>query len=183
MFKKWIILFTLLTFFSGQAFANSADGLKIAFDELNYSLTVEWDQKNQGFYDEQMNRFVENLKSLQDQGMTKNELISFVKTSIKDERMVREIESTFKVIELRKLSPQEAAKLMGDTMRKNSYHRGASWNGTLTVVTTIGTLIVIGASIVLAGWVYQRNHDCSYGGSCHYDILTAQTICKPGCFN
>ena len=53
MFRR--ILFLALSFIilSTQAFAVSGDGLKKAFDEFNYSVSVEWDQKDKAFYAKQ----------------------------------------------------------------------------------------------------------------------------------
>lgn len=39
-----------------SALANSNSGLKSAFDELNYSLTEDWNQKDKSFYDVQMKK-------------------------------------------------------------------------------------------------------------------------------
>lgn len=93
MFKKMITLMMVFALFTVHANAASQNNLKAAFDELNYSLTVEWDQKDKDFYNNQMKTFRGTLRELQRDGLSNSELIEFVKSEVKDQRIARDLET------------------------------------------------------------------------------------------
>ncbi len=83
-FFSLTITFILLT---SQVFAGSTDGLKKAYDEMNYSLTVEWDQKNEAFYEAQIKKFNNSIRDLKAEGLTNSELLAFAKNHIQDSKL------------------------------------------------------------------------------------------------
>ena len=173
MFKKLVTLMIALAFTTTTAFANTNAGLKAAFDELNYSLTVEWNQKDKAFYDAQMKKFNNTLKELQAKGLTNAELISFVKSEVKDAKVAKDMETAFTMIQINKMSASEAANYMTETM-KRSYSAGASWNGDAFLYIGLGVLLVaVGLAVAAGGYSGGGNGG---GGYCE-DVYVCDTYC------
>ena len=126
MFKKIITLLIALSIFSGQAIASTGTGLKTAFDELNYSLTVEWDQKDQTFYDDQMSQFVAKIEELKSQGLTQSDLINFAKSEIKNAKSSFDLDAALEVIQANKLTASETNSYILQAL-EGSHSTGANW--------------------------------------------------------
>lgn len=146
MFKRIIALMMLLSVFSVHADVVSGNNLKTVFDELNYSLTVEWDQQDKKFYNEQMKKFQGEVAKLQAQGLSNAELVEFAKSQIKDEKTAKDLETVFNVIEINKLDQKEARALVLDTFGK-SYSQGASWAGDVAIVAAAVILLILVVAI------------------------------------
>lgn len=186
MFKKLITLMMVLSIFTVHANAASNNSLKAAFDELNYALTVEWDQKDKDFYTEQMKNFSGVIRDLQMKGLSNAQLIDFVKSEVKNEKVAKDLETAFNMISLNKLTSEEASKYMIDTMKK-SYSAGASWNGEVFLYLGIGVLLVA-AAVAVGG----SSSSGGYGGGycsnyyvcdsvCYYDYYWGYT-CYDDCY-
>ena len=164
MFKKLITLMLALSIFTVQAHAATDNGLKAAFDELNYSLSTEWDQKDKSFYEAQMKQFSATVRDLQAKGLTNAQLIDFAKAEIKDAKAAKDLETAMNMIQINKMSSADASKYVMEAMKK-SYSAGASWNGEVFVYLAVGVLIVALAVAIASG-----NATVSTGGSnCYYE--------------
>lgn len=172
MFKKLITLMIAVAFTTTTAFANTNAGLKAAFDELNYSLTVEWNQKDKAFYDAQMNKFNASLKELQAKGLTNAEMLEFAKAEVKDAKVARDIQTAFTMIQIQKMSRSDAAEYMTQTMKK-SYSVGASWNGEAFLYIGLGVLLV---AVALAGAAGGYSGGGNGGGYCE-EVYVCDTYC------
>lgn len=150
MFKKLVTLMMVFTLFTVQAHATAQNGLKAAFDEMNYALTVEWDQKDQSFYESQLKQFTGTVRELQKKGLTNQQMIDFAKSQVKDAKAAKDLETAFSMITINKMSSEEASLYMMETM-KRSYSNGASWAGDALIYLAAGLLIVALAVGVAAG--------------------------------
>lgn len=177
MFKKLITLMMVVSIFTVQAHASTQNGLKAAFDEMNYSLTVEWDQKDKNFYEGQLKKFAGVVRDLQKQGMTNAQMVEFAKSQVKDAKVAKDLETAFSMITINKMSSEEASKYMMDSM-KRAYSNGASWNGDVLIYLAVGLLIVALAvglangniTFVNGGGYYSCYDDCYYYDyQCGYD--------------
>lgn len=177
MIKRMITLMMVVSIFTVNAYAASNAGLKAAFDELNYSLNVEWDQKNKDFYSAKMSEFSAVVRDLQAKGLTNAELIDFVKAEVKNEKVARDIQTALTMISIQKMSPNEAAQYMSETM-KNAYSQGASWNGDATLLLLgVGVLAIV-IAVALAGPVQGGGYGC-YG-----DYYVCDSYCDYwGCYD
>lgn len=152
MLLRLITFVLAMSIFAVHADVGSKQSLKAAFDELNYSLTVEWDQKDRAFYDAKVASFSKIVTELQAQGLTNAELIDFVKSNIKDKALAKDLETAYTLISINKLSQAEARKLVLDTTSK-AYSKGASWAGEVLVYSAIIVLIIV-AAVAFGGNVY-----------------------------
>lgn len=189
MFKKLITLMMVLSIFVGQANASTNDGLKAAFDELNYSLTVEWDQKDKAFHETQMSKFTAQIRDLQSKGLTNSQLIDFAKSEVKNAQVAKDLETALNMIQINKMSAGEANKYVLDTMKK-SYSAGASFNGEVLVYLAVGVLIVALAIAIASSssvTVSNNNNNCYYQDVyvcdeyCYYDTWGFYT-CYDDCY-
>ena len=98
------------------------------FDNLNFSLNVEWDQKDQAFFDASLDTFEKDIAEMQKQGMTNEELIDFTMSKIKDEKTKKEVEAIVKTVNDSKMSSEETRAFVVSKL-SSTYANGASWSG------------------------------------------------------
>ncbi len=145
---SFVLTLSLLPFSAGAA---TNRGLKAAFDEMSYALTVEWDQKDPEFYEATMRSFRHTVRELQRQGVTNAELLEFAKSQVKDARLARDLDTAFSVITVNRLTPEEATKHVVETV-KRAYSKGANWTGDPMISFLIAAVIVaVIAGLILTG--------------------------------
>ncbi|MBA2405895.1 MAG: hypothetical protein H0V66_14050 [Bdellovibrionales bacterium] len=147
MFKRIITLVIALSIFSVSAMANTHDGLKAAFDEFNYSVTVEWDQKDPAFLEAKKLELTQTISALEAQGMTRLELITFVKSQIKDASIIKNLDAVLEAVSLNQMSAQDAQNIMIQAM-ENSPATGANWHGAI-YLTPVGLLVLVLVIIIV----------------------------------
>lgn len=188
MFKKFITLMMVIAIFTVQAHATTQNGLKAAFDEMNYALTVEWDQQDKNFYEGQLKKFTATVRELQKAGLTNAQMIDFAKSQVKDAKVAKDLETAFSMITINKMSSEEASRYMMDSM-KRAYSNGASWNGDVLVYLAVGLLIVAlavglsgsggSSSSSNTGGIYTCYDDCYYYDyQCGYDYWGWPVYCE-----
>ncbi len=198
MFRRLFSLFIVFALVSVSAHATSRQGLKQAFNELNYALTVEWDQQDKDFHNAQLKKFSQTLQELKREGLTNAELLAFIKAEVKDERVGRDVETAFNMIQINKMSNDEATNYMIETMKK-SYSAGASFNGEVFLYLGIG-LLIVAAAIGLSGsgggsssdddYYYDPGYTCYDScypqyyecGTYYYPMTCSQTVCDTICY-
>lgn len=180
--------------FAVQANASTQNGLKAAFDEMNYSLTVEWDQQDNEFYEAQLKKFMGTVRELQKSGLTNEQMIAFAKSQVKDAKIAKDLETAFSMIIINRMTSEEASLYMMESM-KRSYAKGASWNGEVLIYLAVGLLVVaLAVGIVAAagssgrsssgsgsngGVTYTCYDDCYYYNySCGYDYYGWPVYCQ-----
>lgn len=146
MFRKLISVFLIFSVLSFSAQAGPQAGLKEAFDDLNYALTVEWDQVDPAFYQAQTQKFYLELKSLRNDGLSDNDLLAFVKSKITDQEQLAEIENVLNLINTQKMSHAEATELI---LSLNLSQKGASWNGVIYVLGGVGVLVMAYFTLII----------------------------------
>lgn len=176
MFKRLLTLSMVVAIFSVQANAASTNGLKAAFDELNYSLSVEWDQKDQAFYKAQLKQFNSTIQDLKAQGLTDAEMTAFAASQIKDAQTAKDVQAALNTISVEKMGSEEASALILSTLKKSST-QGASWNGDASLLLYLGIGIVVialalGAGSYSGGGYYEDDY---YYDDCYYDYYWGYT--------
>ena len=143
---------------------NHLNELKAAFDRLNYSIQVEWDQKDKLFYNAKVNEFKATVEALQEKGLTNEELIEFVKRNIKDENIAQDIDKLFDLIQTSSMTKAEARKFIIDYVGQN-YTQGASWMGSTSAAILIVGLLIALAVVATAGTTIY--YDGPYRNYCY----------------
>jgi len=151
-----IIAILLSCLISFNVMASSVKSLESLLDEYHYTLTVEWDQKDQEFYNSQTDLFVSNLsKLIKDQGLTKEQILSLAESKINNAKAFEALK-----LKLSLLSPATSSSELAANLReasKDFYSNGASWSG-----DTVITSVLIGLALLAIGysiWFYST-HEC-----------------------
>lgn len=192
---KFIAL--LLSLISLSTYANTQGEFKHLINDLQYQLTVEWDQRDQAFYSEATGKFEAKVKALFEKGLTKQELQAALKEGANSAEALAKIEL---LIRLNKIeTPQE---LMSH-IRNNSqdfYQRGANWNGEvhMWVIGSVLLAAVISGLVLLITynwpsfectsrsetqtcvWVEDSCMSYDENGQC-YSYHTPYESCSYGC--
>jgi hypothetical protein len=178
--KRFFVLALTLVIFSIQAHAATGNGLKAVIDEFNYSLSVEWDQKDQSFLNAQSEKLTRELQRLQQSGISNQELMNQVLLEIKDQNLAREIQTTFSMVSLNAMSAKEAQEHIKTAVSK-SYATGASWNGS-AFVGVVAALVLIAGVLVLLGQ-NRIEEGCYQTYQCHDECngIYCQEVCGYEC--
>ncbi len=168
-----LLAFAFVT--TASASTVGAHSIKAAIDEFNFALTVEWDQQDQAFYQAEMKKFLANLNTLRAQGVTTAEIIDVAVSTVKNEKLALEMKSILELIEIEKLSSEEAQAMLLEATKNNS-STGASWSSDAWV--WIGPVLGIAVLIALlsGGSSSGSNtnpgtgpgYTCGYNYSCYW---------------
>ncbi len=183
MLKKiFMTAMTLVLFFQQTAFAGS--GLSEALDELQFALTVEWDQKDQNFYDRSIQKFQDKLSLLEAQGQDRTKMFEEVISKVKSESFRSDMRLMTNLVATKIMSEKDAMNFIQDSVKK-TYSSGASWNGE-SWLRIGGIIIVVG---FMAFWITGMSKclndpnsvtSCSGGVTCYDgDDCYADGVC--GC--
>jgi hypothetical protein len=127
MFKVLVSLLLILNIASAQAQIVSHQSLKDLVDQMQFSLTVEWDQKDMNFREQTMKKFHEGLADLRKQGLTDLELIDFIKSEVKDQKLAKDIDALYAMMSNKNV-PSKELELKFIEIAKKTQSRGASWD-------------------------------------------------------
>ncbi len=146
--------------FQSVALAGSATGLKALIDDYRYSLTVEWDQKDEAALSQIQANFQRDLKA---QKVTIADLKAVLaETAIQDQEILSILN-----IQDESVMASELQKLI-DTRGELMYARGTSWSPMGVFWTGAGILLVI-EIIVLAMKDSSCPNSVEYPEGVHYD--------------
>ncbi len=170
MCKKFIVSLIALCLLTVQSFAGTNNGLKTAFDDLNYSLSVEWDQTDRAFYNAQMDKFAMALRTA---NVSNQELVEFTVSQVKNEKIARDLRTALTMVQINKMDQKDAQKYVVDVMN-NSYARGASWNGGAVIGGAILVVIIVAVALLASGDARINDHeDC-------YEVWRCEDYCAGG---
>ncbi len=122
-----------------------SEALSRTFDEMNYALNVEWDQKDQQFFKTVVDGFEGNIKSLQDKGLTNKELIDYTLAKIKDKQTQSDVKEIAAAINDSEMTGDQARAFALEKLNK-THSQGASWSGSrmgIKMVLILGIIILI----------------------------------------
>lgn len=165
MLKRMSTLFLALAFVtSASASTVGPQAVQSVIQEFNYSISVEWDQKDPAFYKAQVEKLKSELAALQADGVPMSDIIAASVSSIKDAKLAADMKAALEVVQAGKLGIEEAQAMVFEAAR-NSNSRGASWSS--DVYMFIGP--IIGIALVLALLAGGSSSDGSADGGGGYD--------------
>jgi len=146
MLNRFIVFLIAVCFLAAApaGAASNATTLRQAMNDFNYSINVEWDQKDQAFYEAQMEKFQAAMSELSAKGMTQAQMIAEARAEIKDSQAAAQLDQAMQLVASNNMSQAETKRLVMDMMTK-SQTRGASWGGgmLLNVGILVGLIVVI----------------------------------------
>lgn len=156
-----------------MASTGTVQELEKALDNYHYSLSVEWDQKDQNFYDSKTKEFFASLeKMIKEDGLTKDQILSLVAKRSNNSKAVEALKLKFSL-----LSSNSSAEELSSIIKESSkdiYSQGASWNG--EVIWTTSIVLLIAAAVGYAIWwnathecvAWENQYVCNTYNNCHY---------------
>lgn len=181
MLKKFTALLLITAFTNAFAMAPVQEvsamskELERTFDQMNYSLNVEWDQKDAKFFKDTVDAFEKEVTTLQKKGLTNKELMAYTMTKIKDKQTQKDIAEISKVISESNMSSDEARAFALEKLN-STYSQGTSWSGSrlgIKMALILGVIILIVCIIK-----YHDNDD-----DCDDDRVPEQDPCEGGYSN
>lgn len=178
--------------------ASANDGrtqsLKAIYDDLQYSLTVEWDQKDVEFQKKAEDRFKKGLEELNKQGLTNKELIDFAASQFKNTKNQADFLSLMQSLQVTTLSQKEMSSMVNAIISKE-YNSGANFIGDFSLAGKIAYftgLAVISTGLIFA-MIYgsfegisdnSSEYSCSevYVCDTYYDEFGAYESCGYQCW-
>lgn len=156
-FLSWILLFCFLS--NSFASTGAVSELEKALNDYQYDMVVEWDQQDKEVASRISSEFFAKLDNLfKTQGLSNEEVMTYLEARVKDQKKLEELKAQMAVITKKSNSNEELARLL--TQNSSSLEmRGASWNGTTTVLA-IGGLVAI-AALIAYQIVFNLNHYCA----------------------
>jgi hypothetical protein len=126
------------------------------FDEMNYTLNVEWDQKDPAFFKDTVEKFEDNIKALQSAGLSNQELINYTLTKIKDKQTQQDVAEIAKTISDSQMTSDQARAFALEKLNKG-YSQGTSWSGSRMGIKLVLILAVI--IIIVCACDDDNDHD------------------------
>lgn len=147
MLRKFaaLLMITAFTHVSAMTPIARTAELNKTFDELNYSLNVEWDQKDEKFFDASIDDFEKKIAELQKEGMSNKELIEYTMSKIKDKKTKDEVHAIVEAVNGSDMNSDEARAFVMTKLSK-TYANGASWSGGrvgLKLALLLGIILII----------------------------------------
>lgn len=154
------VSFFLAFFISFNVLANSGtiQEFEKAFDNYQYSLIVEWDQKDEAFFNAKTNEFNSHLKGAFANGLTQEQLLTFLESKIQNKKALEAIK--LKASLLPKDLSQEELMIELKDASKDIYSQGASWNGDTVLAVVFGALFVYMLSFAARAIYQELTHEC-----------------------
>lgn len=172
-FISALVLFCLS--FNVLADSKMVQELMNHMDEYQYTMTVDWDQKDKKFYEEKTTEFHSKLDALIEKGLGQEELEAALIQRIGDKKVVDALKLKLSLKD--KFSTEELIQVINEN-NKEFYKEGASWSGEVIVGVSLSILLV--GYIAYKFWwhsqhkcveyqpVYTCLTDNSYSGGVYY---------------
>ena len=129
--------------------------LERSFDNYQYTLTVEWDQKDVKFQEAATKKFFEQLSELQQKGLEKEQILALAEKKMANKEAFEAMKLKLGLLSNVK-SSSELAQVLKDSS-KDFYQQGASWNG--SAILEVGIYVFLAAAIGYAIW-FGFTHEC-----------------------
>lgn len=151
------LLLSFCLTFNVMAASGAISELERQLDDYHYALTVEWDQKDQQFYEEKTADFFKNVKKLiEKDGLTQKQVLTFLEKKSNNKLAINAISLRMSFLN-KSSSVTDLSELIKETANE-LYSKGASWNGEVALITGLGLVAI--AAIGYAVW-YSATHECA----------------------
>lgn len=137
------------------ASSNTIEAFDKALNDYQYTMNVEWDQKDENFLNAKTAQFGEEIKTLMENGLSQTEILSYLETKIKNKEALEAVKLKISLLN-RPMSQDEVLRTVTEAT-KDMYSRGASWNGSTFFGTAIAVLLIYG---LVASIHFELTHEC-----------------------
>lgn len=130
--------------------------LEEALDSYQYTMTVEWDQKDKDFYEKKTNEFYRELQNLMNQGLTKKDVMDLLNSKVKNKTELDALRLKAELAFSKSANMDDLARLLSQDVAK-MYSTGASWEAYYLISGAFVAGLV--ALLVYSIW-FNANHVC-----------------------
>lgn len=149
------LVLSLCITFNVLAASGTVSELERVIDSYQYSMTVEWDQKDQKFYDTKTDAFIAQVAQvIKKEGLTKDQVLAMSEKRVQDKQALEAMKLKMSLLD-KNMSSEELATALRDSS-KEFYSKGASWNGKVAFIAPIALFAVIIGYFV---W-WDATHEC-----------------------
>lgn len=139
-----------------MASTGTVQELERVLDDYHYGLSVEWDQRDQQFYDSKTKDFFGKLEKLiTTEGLSKDQMMTLIEKKVNNKNVIEALKLKMSLL-AKGASAEDLARMIKDST-KDMYATGASWNG--EVVRTVAIVLLVAAIIGYSAW-WDSNHEC-----------------------
>lgn len=155
--------------------------LDSAIANLQYGLTVEWDQKDMAQQKKILGAFAADVEALKATGISDEQVFKALSAKAFDAQTSKDIERLAAYAKEKNLDQKEVRKLVVDYANK-SQKLGTSWSDGATVGLIVGIVVVAvlvaalsgGITVASGGGYYDCYDQCYYD---YYGYYYCQTYC------
>jgi hypothetical protein len=156
-------------------------------DDYHYMMSVEWDQKDNEFYERETNLFFLKLKTMiKEEGLTQEQIMTLAEIKVNNKAVIDTLKLKLSLLS-NVSSDDELAKILKETS-KDFYNQGASWNGQVIVSVAVG-LVIVGLIGYAIWWdknhvcvAYENQYVCNTYNNCHYNPHYGGQYCYPNSY-
>lgn len=165
-FATGILAFTLAAILPMVQVQAQETSLDSAIDNLQYRLTVEWDQKDMAAQKKIVSEFSAELEQLKQQGVTGDEIFKALSAKAFDAETAKDIAHLAKYSKENMLDQKQISKLVIDYSSKNQ-KLGTSWStgGSVVLAVALVALIIVAVIALPNNGSDHGSYDCD----CFYD--------------
>jgi hypothetical protein len=164
------IFISLLLSFNLMAASTGENRLSHLIDDLQFSLTVEWDQKDKEAFNKINDEFRQKIEAMvQEDGISKAELINLLEARVSNKKLMDEMQIRIKLMSANPTS-SEIFSLFQE-MKSSLYRQGASWNGEAVMVSSL-VLVMIVFTIIWIRDVIKMTRSCADEGG--HEVTTQE---------
>lgn len=147
------------------AASGSLQAFEIALDDYQYSMSVEWDQKDKVFQEAKTKEFISKMQTMIAAGtLSQKDIITVIENKLQNKTMVDAMK--LKVALAGDMSNTDELMSFMNESSSDLYSQGASWNGNVMVPVAIVLTAVV--ALGFAMW-YSATHGCQeYAQTCDW---------------
>ena len=149
-----------------------------AIQQLNYSLTVQWDQQDAQFKANAYKVFAGQIEQLQKEGMTQGQLVEALKLQLNDAKLIADLDLLAAIAKEKNMTAAQTNALVAQYAMK-AQKEGASWTGSSGGGMNVGVIIAVIVVIVVIILIINNNtgsstpsNPCTHGGGTRGDTLS-----------
>lgn len=128
--------------------------------EYQYSMTVEWDQKDSAFAEVQNKRLKSGIQQLLKEGTSPGEILQESAQLIQDDKAKAEVLEVIFLFEQGRMTESQMISFIDQILEKSA-QRGTSWSPVLKLMAGIVGGYIIFKLVLLA--IYYHDTDFNYG--------------------
>jgi hypothetical protein len=137
------------------AASGTTSELERSIDDYQYTLTVEWNQKDKKFYDEQTDAFLAKIAQIiKKEGLTKDQVLALADKKVQDKKTLDAMKLKMSLLK-KDMSSEELAATLKDSV-KDFYAQGASWNGRVLAAIPIAAVVLVIGYVIY----WHSTHEC-----------------------